>query len=73
MSVDASKTGLGAVLLQLYDDQWRPVTNASRALNKSEQNYSQIEKETLAIVFGAEHFNQYVYGIKFVVKSDHKP
>ena len=73
LSVDASKEGLGAVLLQLHNEQWRPIAYASRALNSSEQNYSQIEKETLAVVFGTEHFNQYVYGIKFLVESDHKP
>ncbi len=73
LSVDISKEGLGAVLLQLHDEQWRPVAYASRALNSSEQNYSQIEKEMLPVVFGTEYFNQYVYGAKFIVKSDHKP
>ena len=73
LSVDASKEGLGAVLLQMHDKQWRPVTYASRVLNSSEQNYSQIEKETLAVVFSTEHFNEYVYGARFVVESDHKP
>ena len=46
-SVDASKFGLGAVLLQKHDDIWAPVAYASRSLNKSEQNYAQIEKEAL--------------------------
>ena len=57
----------------MHNEQWRPIAYASRALNSSEQNYSQIEKETLAVVFGTEHFNQYVYGTKFLVESDHKP
>ena len=57
----------------MHDKQWRPVAYVSRALNSSEQNYSQIENETLAVVFGTEHFNQYVYGARFVVESDHKP
>ena len=73
LSVDASNEGLGAVLLQLHDEQWHPVAYASRALNSSEQNYGQIEKETLAVVFGTEHFNQLLYGAKFVVESDHEP
>ena len=68
VSVDARKSGLGAVLLH-----WCPVAYASRALTKTEQNYSQIEKETLAVVYGTEHFNQYVYGQEFLVGSDHKP
>ena len=33
MLVHTSKTGLRAVLLQLHDDQWRPVAYASRVLN----------------------------------------
>ena len=48
ISVDASSKGMGAVLLQ--DDQ--PVAYASKALTKSQQNYAQIEKEMLAIMFG---------------------
>ena len=67
LSVNASKEGLGAVLLQMHNEQWNPVAYASWALNSSEQNYSQIEKETLVVIFGTEHFNQYVYGAKFVV------
>ena len=73
VSVDASKSGLGAVLLQLHDTSWCPIAYTSRALTKTEQNYSQIEKETLAVVYGTEHFNQYVYEKKFLVESDHKP
>lgn len=73
VSVDASKSGLGAVLLQAHDEIWCPVAYASRALTKAEQNYSQIEKETLSIVFGTEYFNQYIYGQAFLVEFDHKP
>ena len=39
----------------------------------AEQNYSQIEKELLAQVFGMEHNHQYVYGRKVVLWTDHKP
>lgn len=69
VSVDASKEGLGVVLLQ--DDL--PVAYASKALNLTQQAYAQIEKETLAIVFGCERFHQYIYGKNFIVESDHKP
>ena len=48
---DASSKGLGFVLMQ----EGRPVSYASRALTPAEQNYSQIEKELLAQVFGVEH------------------
>ncbi|XP_031359175.1 uncharacterized protein K02A2.6-like [Photinus pyralis] len=69
LSVDASKSGLGAVLLQ--DNQ--PCAYASRAMTTTQQNYAQIEKELLAIVFGVNKFHQYVYGTKFIVETDHKP
>ena len=66
---DASQSGLGAVLLQ----EGRPVCYASRALTTTEENYAQIEKELLAIVFSCEKFDQYVYGRHITVHSDHKP
>ena len=73
LSVDASKSGLGSVLLQLHKDDWHPVAFASRALSKTERHYSQIEKETLAVLYASEKFNQFVYRHRFLVKSDHKP
>ena len=42
---------------------------ASRALIKAQQNYAQIEKETLAITFGCAKFHQYVYGREVIVES----
>ena len=38
-----------------------------------EKNWAQIEKETLAVVFGLEHFDQYTYGRRVVIENDHKP
>ena len=73
LSVDASKSGLGSVLLQLHKDDWHPVAFASRALNKTERRYSQIKKETLAVIYASEKFSQFVYGRRFLVESDHKP
>lgn len=72
ISADASKTGLGAVLLQKHDNDRFPIAYASRAMTSSEINYAQIEKETLAIVFGTDRFHDYLYGKKFTVESDHK-
>ena len=48
LSVDASKAGMGAVLLQLHKEGWHLVAYASWSLNSSEKRYAQIEKETLA-------------------------
>ena len=51
----------------------QPIAYASRSLTQAEENYSQIEKELLAVVFGCERFNHYVYGRPVDVDSDHKP
>jgi len=69
IQTDASQSGLGSCLLQ----QGRPVAYASRALTSAEQNYSQIEKETLAICFACTKFHQYIYGKTVTVHTDHKP
>ena len=69
VSVDASSKGLGAILLQ----EEKPVAFASRALTATQQKYAQIEKETLAVVYGLQKFHHYVYGQSVIVETDHKP
>ena len=71
--VDASPVGLGAVLTQMQNGQKRVVHYASRSLSDVERRYSQTEKEALAIVWACERFHMYVYGMEFVLKTDHKP
>ena len=44
----------------------------SRSLTKTEQNYAQIEKEMLGIVYGATKFHSYTFGQKVTVESDHR-
>ncbi len=51
----------------------QPIAYASRALTKTQQNYAQIEKETLAVMFGCEKFHQFVYGRTVEVETDHRP
>ena len=69
LTVDASDYGLGAVLEQ---DE-KPVIFISRRLSKSERNYAQTQKEALAIVWSLERLHKYLYGLKFVINTDHKP
>ena len=66
---NASKKGLGAVLLQ----ESKPVMCVSRALTETEQRYSNIERELLAIVFALERLNHYTFGRTITVQSDHQP
>ena len=66
---DSSQAGLGAALMH----GGHPTAYASRVLTETESRYIQIEKEMLAIVFAMEKFNNYMFGGKTVVFSDHKP
>ena len=66
---DASKKGLGAVLLQ----ESKPVMYVSRALTEMEQRYSNIERELLATVFALKRLNHYTFGRTITVQSDHQP
>ncbi|CAA9998761.1 unnamed protein product, partial [Nesidiocoris tenuis] len=70
LSVDASKHSVGAVLLQNN----QPVAYSSKALTKSQLNYSQLEKEATAILVGCKKFHSYIWGNRsLVIETDHKP
>ena len=72
--VDASPSGLGAILLQTQiDGTQKPVSFASRTLTKQERKYSQTEREALAVVWGCERFHMYLYGCPFTILTDHQP
>ena len=83
---DASKTGLGAALLQIdktavFESKGdipatavlRPIAYASKALTATEMGYSKIEREALGIVHALEKFHHYTYRQHTHVITDHRP
>ncbi|KAK7092367.1 hypothetical protein V1264_008119 [Littorina saxatilis] len=74
LRTDASDVGLGAVLLQADEKgDLQPVSYASKKLIPAEINYSTIEKECLAMVWGIRKFEPYLFGQHFTLMTDHQP
>lgn len=73
VTVDASKSACGAVLSQAYGDDDHPICFISRSFQKGELNKSTIMKELLAIHYAITYLRPYLYGTKFIVRTDHKP
>ena len=54
-------------------DCGHPIAYASHAMTPTEQCYSQIEKEALALVWACENFSTFVIGKRVMLETDHKP
>ena len=68
MYCDASRAGLGCVLMQ----SGRVVTYGSCQLKNHEQNYPTQDMELAAVVFALKIWRHYLYGEEFEVYTDHK-
>ncbi len=65
---------MGAVLLhRLPSSEEKPINFATRTMSQAEKNYSQLDKEAVAIMFGVKRFYMYVFGRHFEIHTDHKP
>ena len=51
----------------------KPCYIVSATLSAAEKNYSQLDREALAVVFAIKKFHKFVFGYRFIVHTDHKP
>lgn len=68
---DASDSGIGAVLYQQQDNEWRVIQYSSRSLTKTEIKWHTQEKEALAIIWACDKYRPYLIGTSFDVMTDH--
>jgi len=73
MFVDASGVGTGGCLRQKQDGIYRTIAYASMTFSLAQSRYSTIERELVAIRWGVKVFRPFIFGVPFVVYTDHKP
>ena len=76
LDTDASNFACGAVLSQLQKDEngeehERVIAYYSKTLNGAEQRYCARRRELLAIHKAIKHFDVYLRGPQFTVRTDH--
>ena len=70
---DASDLAVGAVLQQLIEGVWCPISFFSKTLKPPETRYSAFDRELLAVYLAIKHFRHFVEGRDFHIRTDHKP
>ena len=71
LDCDASSFGISGVLSQIQDGTERVIAYFSKTLNRAQRQYCVTRRELLAIVESVKHFHQYLYGVEFIVRTDH--
>ncbi|GFT40363.1 retrovirus-related Pol polyprotein from transposon opus [Trichonephila clavipes] len=71
LDTDASHESIGAVLSQEIDGQERVIAYFSKCLSKPERNYCVTRKEPLVVIKAVEDFHSYLYGRRFLLRTDH--
>merc|ERR1711893_172930 len=71
LDTDASGYGIGAVLSQVQEGKERVIAYGSKALTKEERRYCVTRRELLAIVHFVKLYRHYLYGKRFLLRTDH--
>lgn len=73
IQTDASKAGIGAVLMQTHPHGDLPIAYISKKLTTTQMNWPATEQECYAIIYAIEKWHKYLDGRPFVIETDHKP
>lgn len=74
LTTDASDKAIGGVLQQKDENgSLRPIAYFSRTLNGAERNYSAVEREALAVIYGLSTNRPLILGYRIHILSDHRP
>jgi cleavage and polyadenylation specificity factor subunit 1 len=71
--VDASDQGMGGVLQQNINGEFRPIAFYSKKLTPTQQKYSTYDRELLATYAALKYFQYFLEGRSFTIFTDHKP
>jgi hypothetical protein len=73
LTTDASDTAMGAVLSQIGNNgKEKMISTFSKKFVKAQMNYSTTDKEALALEKGILHYDHYLRGKTFTLKTDHQ-
>ncbi|CAF1483246.1 unnamed protein product [Rotaria sordida] len=73
IQTDASKIGIGAVLMQTHPNGDLPVAYLSKKFTTTQMNWLATEQECYAIIWAIEKWHKYLDGRSFIIETDHKP
>ena len=71
LDTDASGVGIGAVLSQVQEGRERVIAYGSKTLSKEERRYCVTRRELLAVVYFMKSYRHFLWGRKFLVRTDH--
>lgn len=70
---DASGRGVGACLMQQQKEVRKPIAYASMSFTRAERIYNTLERELAEIRWGVRTFCAFLFGVDFIVHTDHQP
>jgi len=72
--VDASSFAIAGILTQTDENgNENPIAFASRKLNKTQQAWCTVEKESYADLWALQKYRNWIFGAEITVHSDHNP